>query len=154
MKIQFGKMTRNLLIAGVAALVIAAGALALSPAARDSLSCKETLEVQFSPGGKYRAQMVEKACSPVLGQATDRVELKVELQDKPGMFIDVPIEFNGYADPAPPSPTFKWKNGNALDVTVYSNDVTGVLVRRVNNLTVTSHYVKAPPVKAKTAKAS
>ncbi len=151
---KIGNMTRNLFIAGAAALAIAAAALALSPAARDSLSCKETLEVQFSPGGKYRAQMVEKACNPTLGQATDRVELKVELQDKPGMFIDVPLEYNGYADPAPPSPSFKWKSGNALDVTVYSNNVTGVMVRRVDSLTVTSHYVKAPPAKAKPAKAS
>ncbi len=154
MKFKFGKMTRNLLIAGAVVLAIAAGALALSPGARESLACKESLEVQFSPGGKYRAQMTEKSCSPALGQAADRVVLKVELQDKPGLFIDIPVEYNGYADPAPPSPTFKWRSGNALDVTVYSNDVTGVLVRRVDNLTVTSRYVKAPPGRAKAGKAS
>jgi hypothetical protein len=148
MTIQISKLMRNLLIAGGAVLVIAAGALALSPTARESLACKESLEVQFSPGGKYRAQMIEKTCHPGLAQASDTVEVKVELQDKPGLFINVPLEYSGFVNPAPPSPSLKWKNANTLEVTVYSNDLTGTLVRRVDNLTVMSHYVKAPKARA------
>ncbi len=148
--IPSGRLARNLLIAGVAVLVIAAGAVVLSRGARESLACKESTDVQFSPGGKYRAQMTEKACGGAFGQASDLVELKVEMQDKPGWFIEVPLEYNGYANPAASAvaPAIKWKNANALEVTVYSNELTGTLVRRIDSLTVTRRYLQAPGKKA------
>lgn len=140
-----GRLVRIFLIAGVAVLGIA-GALTLSRDARDSLACKESSTIQFSPGGKYRAQLTQKACGWGMGQASDLAELKVYMQDKPGWFIDVPLEYNGYADPASPAtdPTIKWKSASALEVTVFTNELTGTLVRRVNGLTVTRRYLKTP----------
>lgn len=150
-----GKLVRIFLIAGAAVLGIA-GALTLSRNARDSLACKESSTAQLSPGGKYRAQLTQKACGWGMGQASELAELKVYMQDKPGWFIDVPLEYNGYADPSSPAPapTIKWKSANALEVTVYTNELTGTLVRRVNGLMVTRRYLMAPAAQPPGAKPS
>ncbi len=142
-KIPLGKLpARKLAIAGGAVLVLIAGALAFSPAVRESLACSESTEVQFSPGGKYRAQLTEKICSWGVGQAPRLTEVRVDKQEKDGWAVVLPLEVDG------DSPAIKWKGGHALDVTVYSSEVTGALVRRIDELAVTRRYVKAPKGKA------
>ncbi len=142
-KIQLKGRTRYFLMAGGAALGVFAGVLALSPAAREKLACEAATEVQFSPGGKYRAQKSEKTCH--LLQASEPFAVTVDKQDKDGWLVAVPLENDGYVPAA--SPAIRWKNANALEVTVYSSELSGVLVRHIDNLTVTRRYVRPPKVK-------
>ncbi len=141
-KIPFRKLARPLLIAGGAGLaLLVAGAH--YPAARDAVLCSVSTDVQFSPGGTYRAQKIEKAC---LGQAADRIEIAVDKQEKDGWAMVLPLEY----DARSAAPAMKWKNGRTLEVTVYSSELTGSVARRMEELTVTRRYVN-PPKKSKAA---
>jgi hypothetical protein len=146
-KIEISRRARNLLIAGgiTFGIVAGVGAAALFPAARDTLACEVSTEVQFSPGGKFRVQKAEKTCHWGLGQAAERVQIKIDKQAKGGWLMVLPLEFDG-ADPASVAndegPTIKWKSANALEVIVHSSELSGSLVRRIDDLTVTRRYVK------------
>ena len=144
-KPSLGKLLRNLLAAGVGLLVLGAGALAFMPAARESLACNESTDLQFSPGGKYRAQLTERTCRWGMGQAPSQTELVIDREDKEGGGAALPLETDAEVERAP---TLKWRGANALEVTVYSSALTGTLVRRLDELTVTRRYVKAARRKA------
>lgn len=141
-KLQLSAPLRITLIALCVVLAVG-GALAVSPAARESVACSESTSAVFSPGGKYRAQMTEKICSWSMVQASSPFTLKIELQDKPGRHIDLPLEYSGSANSAMPGPTLKWKNASTLEITVYSNELSGTLVRHIDNLTITRRYMRA-----------
>jgi len=149
-KPQLSRLARYLLIAAGITLGVAAGALALSPAARESVACDVSTEVQFSPGGTYRAQAAETTCRWGMGQP-HHIEVKVDKPDDPGWFLVLPLEPQDHAHPSPPapapagtSPALRWKGANALEVVVYSSELSGAVVRRVDGLTVTRRYVKPP----------
>lgn len=147
-KTGISRLVRNLIIAGVAALGVIAGAVAVAlfPAARDTLACEVETEVQFSPGGKYRVQKAEKSCRWGMGLGAERVEIKIDKEGKGGWLIALPLELDrpGQASADAASPAIKWKGPAALEVTVYSSGLSGTLVRRIDDLTVTRRYVKAP----------
>ena len=144
-----GRRARMLLIAGGAALGLVAGgvAVALFPGARELLACEVSTEVQFSPGGKFRVQKAEKSCRWGVGQSADRVQIRIDKQAKGGWLVLLPLELDGAAaaaDDDDAGPAIKWKGANSLEVIVYSSELTGTLVRRIDDLTVTRRYVKAP----------
>ncbi len=149
-KPQLGKLARYLLIATGATLGVAAGALALFPAARESVACETATEVQFSPGGTYRAQAAEKTCRWGMGQ--NRTEVKVDKPDDASWSLVLPLEPEDRAHSASApaaaipgsSAALRWKSASALEVVVYSSELSGAVVRRVDGLTVTRKYVKPP----------
>ncbi len=143
-KLQLGSPARGLFIALCAVTGTAAVVLLLSPSARERLACSEATAVQYSPGGKYLAQMTEKTCNWKLVQARNPVNVKVALQDNPTRYIDLPLEYYGSDRFAAPSPTLRWKNSNVLEIVVYSNDLSGTLVRHFDHMTLTRRYVKPP----------
>jgi len=143
-KIQIGKPGKKTLIAGGAALGAALVAATLFPSVREGVACDASTDVQFSPGGKFRAQLTEKTCRWGVKPA-DPMQVQVDKQAQDGWSVTVPLdqEGGGHAAEAA-SPALKWKGANTLEVTVYTADTSGALVRRVEELTVTRRYVKAP----------
>lgn len=144
LKLQLGSPGRSLFLGLCALTASVAVVLLLSPSARERLACSEAVAVQFSPGGKYSAQMTEKSCHWSLVQARNPAHVKVSLQDNPNRYIDLPLEYYGSDRYAAPAPAFRWKNAHALEVIVYSNDLSGTLVRHFDTLTLTRRYVKPP----------
>ncbi len=139
-KIQIGKPGRKTLVA--AGLILGAAlAAALVPSVRESVACDTSTDVQFSPGGKFRAQMTEKTCRWGVGPA-GQVLVSVDKQAQDGWAITLPVgeDDGGHSSE---NPTLKWKGQNALEVTIFTEDTSGALVRRVDDLTVTRRYVKA-----------
>jgi len=113
---------------------------------RDGSACEVTNEVKDAPGGRYRAQKTEKACGWGFGLASDLVEVRIDKLVEQRWFTVMPLEYDGFANPdvARVSPTIEWTSPNSLKITVYSREVAGSLVRRIDDLTITRHYVEPP----------